>query len=110
MLAEMGLESMLTKPTPMIGDNRAADILGREDMVTPKNRFYIKHFNFVKERIATGELMTELIGTALNVADLLTKCYDDNTSAALRAWLCGYAEEPLPRGTQRDVTTVPKPP
>jgi len=45
----------ISTSTQLIGDNRAADILSREDMVTPGNRwFYIKMFNFVKERIGLG--------------------------------------------------------
>ena len=108
LITKMGFESMITKPTPLIGDNRAADILSREDMVTPGNRFYIKMFNFVKEIIGMGQVMTELIGTKKNVSDLLTKACNEVTNKVLRPWLCGYSDEPLPRGVQRDVTRVSK--
>lgn len=50
LIIEMGFENMITKSTSLIDDNKAANILNREDMVTLGNRFYIK----IKEGIGIG--------------------------------------------------------
>ena len=102
-LGEMGLGDMVSKPTPMMGDNRQANILSREDLVTPGNKYYILDYHFVKERIARGEITTLKVSGEMNLADPLTKSVSLQTMKRLRPAMTGYGANGLP-----EVPTEPR--
>ena len=90
LLEEMGIDSAIKRPTVMFGDNKAANILSMEDVVTHGNQYMFLPYHFNKEIQEMGFSIVEYIKSAENISDLMTKAVDAATLKRLRGALSGY--------------------
>jgi hypothetical protein len=65
--------STVTEPTPLMGDNIAANQLVAEDFITTRNQYIYLAYHYVKEVYAMGWIKPYYIPSEFNLADLLTK-------------------------------------
>ena len=98
LLCEMGQEEAVSTPTPLLGDNRAAILLTRNELITPANRFYIQDYYFVKECVKKKEIDTQKVSGKLNISDPLTKFVSGAVMKCLGPWLTGWDDRELPTG------------
>ena len=99
LLVEMGFGEMIDAPTPILGDNKQANMLSREDLVTPGNRFIRIEYHYAKEYIELQETCTRYVDTLTNIADIFTKPLSRQYIQRLRPTITGYGEgvpEPQP--------------
>jgi len=96
LLVEMGFDELVGAPTPLMGDNAQANMLSREDLVTPGNKFYILDYHCVKERILREELVTLKVSGLMNLSDPTTKNVEIPTMKRIRPAMTGYSVEGLP--------------
>ena len=87
---EMGLEDLLSRPTVMLADNKAANQLSREDIVTCGNQYLYLPYHYNKEVQEEGYSNVQFVKSNENLADLLTKAPDTKTFMELKGALTGY--------------------
>ena len=90
LFAEMGLQRFIPGPTLLLADNRAANILSREDILTNGNQYMYLPYHFNKEVQEEGFSQVEWVITTDNISDLMTKAVDAKTIALLTPALTGY--------------------
>jgi len=90
MLIEVGLAEIVEDPTVIFGDNRAANGLCEQNMVTQGNQFIRTSYHYVKEAIRSGDVRVCWIDTGDNVADLMTKAVARQVYEQLAPRLLGY--------------------
>jgi hypothetical protein len=89
-LEEMELDEMLVYPTLNCGDNQAALILSEEDIVTTGNQFIQVPYHYNKEAANMGISKHVYVPSALNLADVFTKCVTSQVIDELLPKLLGY--------------------
>jgi hypothetical protein len=90
LLHEMGLDEFINKPTPVWADNRPANILSREDVITAGNQYIYLQYHYNKEVQELGFIKVMFIPTKWNISDLLTKVTGTSELAILMPPLTGY--------------------
>lgn len=90
LLCEMGLEDVVSKPTDTYGDNKAANLLCEEDIVTCGNQFMQVPYHFNKEAMQQGVVTMHHVPPAENIADLFTKSVSQQVLERLLPLLLGY--------------------
>ena len=73
LLQETGWGFAIAEPTPLMGDNIAANQLVAEDFITTRNQYVYLAYHYVKEVYAMGWIKPYYIPSEFNLADLLTK-------------------------------------
>ena len=109
LLEDMGFADVVSQPTEVLGDNRAAIILSREDLVTPGNRHVLDDYHLSKELIERFEINTDYINTKNNISDLLTKSVSKTEMDALSNLLTGNTDQPLPGADPSGFDKVQRP-
>ena len=92
LLTELDLQKMVKGATPMYGDNKAANLLSHEDIVTCGNQFIQLPYHYIKQEVKAGNITVEYIPTNDNEADLMTKAYSKQVSDCLTPRLTGYLQ------------------
>ena len=87
---EMGLDDLLIVPTVMLADNKAANQLSREDIVTCGNQYIYLPYHYNKEVQEEGFSEVQFIKSQENIADLMTKSPDTKVFLELKGPLTGY--------------------
>ena len=77
-------------PLPMLGDNKAANTLTLEDLVTGGNQYILMAYHGIKEYTAEGYVRVFWIAGTENEADLMTKAVSKETLLNLVDRLTGY--------------------
>ena len=90
LMKEMGLEEYIKYPTPLWADNKPANILSREDIVTSGNQYIYLPYHYNKEAIEQGISYVFDIPSRLNISDLMTKSVNSNTLKQLIGAITGY--------------------
>ena len=90
LLIEIGFRGMVAEPTVIRGDNKAANTLCYEEIITTGNQFYITPYHYNKECIAQGHVRVVYIRSAHNLADLFTKAVVRGILQAILEKLLGY--------------------
>ena len=90
LLCEMELKDVVSKPTDTYGDNKAANLLCEEDIVTCGNQFMQVPYHFNKEAVQQGVVTMNYVPTAENIADLFTKSVSRQVLERLLPLLLGY--------------------
>ena len=90
LLTEIGLQEMTQEPTLVRGDNKAANTLCYEDIVTTGNQFIYVPYHFNKEVISQKQVKTLFVRSAENDADLMTKAVAKGVHRNLINRLTGY--------------------
>lgn len=93
LLTEMELGEVVEQPTCVKGDNRAANLLCTEDIVTCGNQFLQLPFYFNKEVVESGAVVVSYVPTADNLADLFTKAVSKQVLTRLLPRLIGLEED-----------------
>jgi hypothetical protein len=94
LLEEMEVGDAITKPTPTYGDNRAANLLCEEDIVTCGNQFIQVPYHFNKEAVRSGTVQMVYCPTKQNLADLFTKSVPRQTIQQLLPAIIGHGAPP----------------
>jgi hypothetical protein len=90
-LIEMDLNDVVDEPTATFGDNKAANLLCEEDIVTKGNQHYRSPYHYNKEMVNDGQVKVHWIASAENLADIFTKAVPRQVLDSLLTRLQGYA-------------------
>ena len=90
LLTEIGFKDLVKEPTLVRGDNKAANTLCYEEIITTGNQFIITPYHYNKEVCAQGHVRVVYIRTSENLADLFTKAVVRGTLRHLLDKLLGY--------------------
>lgn len=100
LLVEMGYLEVGAQPTNTYADNRAANLLCEEDIITCGNQFMQVPYHYNKEAVAMGVVIMIYISTLDNLADLFTKSVSKQVLQRLLPALLGYSAAVLPPSPQ----------
>jgi hypothetical protein len=90
LIQEMGLGNLIELPTVMFADNKAANTLSREDVVTHGNQYVALAYHFNKEVQEQGVSTVHYVNTVNNISDMMSKCVDVATRKNLQGALSGH--------------------
>ena len=90
LLVELGFDELVKEPTIVYGDNRQANTLCSEDIVTTGNQYIYLPYHWNKEVVSLGYVQIRDCRTALNLADLFTKPVPSGKIRDLMLPLLGY--------------------
>ena len=96
LMAEMEIHDIAASPTVTWADNRAANLLCEEDIITCGNQFMQVPYHYNKEAVALGVVLMRYIPTADNLADLMTKSCSKQVLEKLLPALTGLRAPTLP--------------
>ena len=82
LLQELGFTELVATPTGVYADNKQANNLCKEDIITSGNQYIYLPYHYNKEVCEQGWVQVRDVRTALNIADLFTKAVprEKNTS------------------------------
>ena len=83
LLDEMGLSFINKKPGILLADNKPANILSKEDIITSGNQYIYLPYHFNKEVHEIGFSEVAYVPTFKNISDLFTKAVDSVTLGRL---------------------------
>ena len=83
LLMEMSLESLVSDPTLLLADNRPANTLSVEDIVTSGNQYIYLPYHYNKEVQEMKFSEVAYVKSLDNISDLTTKCVDSATLKVL---------------------------
>ena len=92
LLEEIGLGGALSSPTIVYADNRQANTIAMEDIVTAGNMYFRTTYHYNKEMVRDGYVKVEYIHTASNLADACTKALGSVKIGEFEPKLHGYAD------------------
>ena len=95
LLDEIGLSNYITKPTLIYADNKQANKLCAEDLVTSGNMYFRTGFHYNKEAVRDKYVSVDYIHTSLNVSDILTKGLARLKIEAFEPHLSGHRNVPI---------------
>jgi hypothetical protein len=93
-MSEIGLGAYVSEPTRVYADNKQANNLCSEDLVTAGNMYFRTGYHYNKEAVRDREVSVHFCPTLLNVTDMGTKALGPIKSEAFEPQLHGFA--PLP--------------
>jgi hypothetical protein len=94
LLEDMGFGDWVELPSVVLGDNRAANTVARNQRLTVQNRFYSRLCNYAKECYELGKTSPRWAGTADNIADGFTKAVTVVILLAHYGMLMGHLPKP----------------
>ena len=96
LMEEMEIKEIGTEPTVTYEDNRAANLLCEEDIITCGNQFMQVPYHYNKEAIKMGVVVMRYIPTVDNLADILTKAVSRQVLERLLPAVIGQSAPLLP--------------
>jgi hypothetical protein len=90
LLQELGLDELLDRPTVMMADNKPANTLSQEDIVSMGNQYIYLPYHYNKEVQEEGFSKVMWIHSPNNISDLMTKCGGTKEFNMLVKPLTGY--------------------
>ena len=90
LLSELQYHDIIPRPTMLYGDNKSANKLVEEDLVSSGNQYIYLTYHALKESFHLKILEINMKRSKLNLADLFTKNVDAGTTRNLLDPLCGY--------------------
>ena len=90
LLEEMGLSELTAAPYTLLADNKPANILSREDIVSSGNQYIYLPYHFNKEVQEMGFSIVKYVKSDMNISDLMTKAVDAQTIKQLVPALTGH--------------------
>ena len=81
-------------PVQLFGDNKAANLLALEDIITAGNQHIAVHYHWSKEMQRLGRSNINFVRSADNIADLFTKSTSRQVLERLLAKVLGYDSDP----------------
>jgi hypothetical protein len=95
-LTEMNMSAVVTAPTITWADNRAANLLCEEDIISTGNHHMMVPYHYNKEAVNDGIVEMRYIPTIDNLADLMTKSCSKQVIERLLPALIGLRKPVLP--------------
>ena len=105
LLYELEFHDCIRRPTIVYGDNRQANTMCDEDIVTVGNQYTYLPYHFNKEVVEMGFCEIRYVKTAYNLADLFTKPVDASKIRELMMQLVGYQAVDYDKVDQSCLTT-----
>ena len=93
LLRELDIVGVVDLPTPMFGDNKSANLLVEEDLISSGNQYIYMTYHALKEGALLGDIKVYDKKSQRNLADLFTKNVNSFTVSNLVEILCGYRHE-----------------
>ena len=93
LLRELDVVGVVDSPTPMFGDNKSANLLVEEDLISSGNQYIYMTYHALKEGALLGDIQVYDKRSQKNLADLFTKNVNSFTTNNLVEILCGYRHE-----------------
>ena len=90
LMQEIGLGSYVRSPTKVFADNKQANKLCAEDLVTAGNMYFRTGYHYNKEAVRDGFVDVRYINTAYNISDACTKALAKNKISLFEAALHGH--------------------
>ena len=90
LLSELQYHDITSRPTMLYGDDKSANKLVEEDLVSSGNQYIYLTYHALKESFHMKILEIHMKRSKLNLADLFTKNVDSGTTRNLLDPLCGY--------------------
>ena len=94
LMAEMGLADYLRAPTTVYADNKQANTLCIEDMVTAGNMYFRTGYHYNKEAVRDKYIDVHYVPTEYNISDICTKGLASCKIQALSPYIAGYKSLP----------------
>ena len=94
-MIEMGLAQYVTKPTLILADNRQANNLCAEDIVTQGNMYFRTGYHYNKEAVNDRYVCIDYLDTNSNPSDTHTKSLARVKIQQHRPFLHGHAPRPF---------------
>ena len=94
LMDEAGIGSLITEPTVVYADNKQANTLCSEDLVTAGNMYFRTGYHYNKEAVRDGYAQVHYCHTSWNISDALTKALSSNKIDTFSPYLNG--KEPIP--------------
>ena len=107
LLSELEFDDLVEEPTLVYGDNRQANELCKEDLITSGTQYIYLPYHFNKEVQELGYVDVQDVRTGVNIADLMTKPVPASKIRDLAAAMLGYSwidYEVLERGFHKTKT------
>ena len=95
LLEEIGLRSVVNEPTVVFADNKQANNLCKEDLVTAGNMYFRTGYHYNKEAVKDGYVDVKYIKTDHNISDACTKALGSNKVKSFEPALHGFKPLPL---------------
>ena len=92
---EIGLGSLITQPTTVYADNKQANNLCSEDLVTAGNMYFRTGYHYNKEAVRDGYCKIQYVHTSWNLSDTLTKALGSVKINHFRPYINGW--KPIPQ-------------
>jgi hypothetical protein len=90
LLNELNVNDVLYEPTWLFGDNKSANKIVEDDIITSGNQYIYMNYHAVKETARMGIVSVFMKKSAHNLADLFTKNVSAGVIKSLLDVLCGY--------------------
>ena len=90
LMQEIGLASYVRSPTQVYADNKQANKLCAEDLVTAGNMYFRTGYHYNKEAVRDGYVDIRYINTAYNISDACTKALAKNKISLFEPALHGH--------------------
>ena len=90
LLEEIGLSSYVSNPTQVFADNKQANNLCNEDLVTAGNMYFRTGYHYNKEAVRDKYVSVHYINTQFNLSDATTKSLASNKIGQFAPILHGH--------------------
>merc|ERR1711998_207617 len=90
LMCENGLASVVASPTDVYADNKQANTLCAEDLVTAGNMYFRTGYHYNKEAVRDKYVSVAYIHTSSNISDACTKGLGSNKIKTFEPVLHGY--------------------
>ena len=93
LIEQMGMSTrFLTRPTLIHADNKQANNIASEDLITNGNMYFRTGYHYCKEAISDGYATVQYIATDRNISDPMTKALGGNKSRQFTPILQGQED------------------
>ena len=90
-MMELGLSNYCKVPTRIYADNKQANNICSEDLVTAGNMYFRTGYHYNKEAVKDGYVSVHFICTADNISDATTKALGPAKVKAFKSPLTGHS-------------------
>ena len=90
LMEELGLSNYCSEPTKVYADNKRANNLCSEDLVTAGNMYFRTGYHYNKEAVRDGFVSVHYVPTDENIADATTKALGSAKVKAFKPALTGH--------------------
>ena len=97
LMDEAGVGSLCSKPTVVFADNKQANNLCSEDLVTAGNTYFRTGYHYNKEAVRDGFCEVRYVHTSWNLADTMTKGLGSNKISFFTPYINGL--KPIPESS-----------